>query len=101
MLRNAETKSCSLTTSSPVAVNSTCAGEVVPQYGQISACLAGFQSASAPQAGDEKFLGAAASGMAIICYQPTLGGVIWPRGGGRGKKQKRRDCCPWETRPRR
>ena len=50
-LRKAVTRSSSLMTSTPAASNSTWAGEVVPQNGQTSACLSGFQFASAPQAG--------------------------------------------------
>src|SRR6266571_8554840 len=57
------TKSCSLMTSSPVAVSSTCAGEVVPQNGQTSAFLPGFHCASPPQAGQENFFWAVASGI--------------------------------------
>ena len=65
MPRNAATRSCSLMTCSPAAVSSTCAGEVVPQNGQTSACLAGFHSASAPHAGQENFFWAVASGIGL------------------------------------
>ena len=34
---------------------SSFAGDTVPQNGQTSACLAGFHTASAPQAGHENF----------------------------------------------
>src|SRR5207302_3080354 len=57
---------------------------------QISACLAGFQSASAPQAGHENFLRATASGMAIIRYQPTSGGSICRLRRGKEKTRQRR-----------
>ncbi len=51
MPRSAATRSCS--TIAPVA--SILAGEIVPQNGQTSACRAGFQTASAPQAGQANF----------------------------------------------
>src|SRR6185503_17466670 len=51
MPRSAATRSCS--TTAPVA--SIVAGEVVPQNGLTSACRAGFQTASAPQAGQANF----------------------------------------------
>src|SRR6185312_3180809 len=66
MLRKAEARSCSLTVSSPVALNSICAGDVAPQYGQMSACLAGFHCASPPQAGQESFFLAVASGIVRV-----------------------------------
>ena len=53
MPRSAVTRSCSIIFSSPVAVNSACAGEVVPQNGQISNFFAGSQRASPPQDGHE------------------------------------------------
>src|SRR5271156_6114518 len=62
MPRRAATKSCSTITSSPVAVNCACAGEVVPQNGQTSAFLAGFHCASPPHAGQENFFWARTSG---------------------------------------
>src|ERR1051325_3803206 len=65
MPRIAATRSCSLMTCSPAALSSTCAGEVVPQNGQTSDCLAGFHSAAAPHAGQENFFWAMASGMGI------------------------------------
>ncbi len=78
MPRNAATKSCSLTIfSSPVAVSSTCAGEIVPQNGQTSDFLAGFHAASAPQAGQENFFWAMAwligGGWSGIGFQITNG----------------------------
>src|SRR6266516_6711741 len=63
MPRNDATRSCSTMTSSPVAVSSTCAGDVVPQNGQTSAFLVGFHCASPPQAGQENFSWAVASGI--------------------------------------
>jgi hypothetical protein len=55
MLRNAVARSCSTITSWPAASSSTCAGEVVPQNGQTNSFLAGFQTASPPQDGQENF----------------------------------------------
>src|SRR6185503_5320677 len=63
MPRNAVTRSCSTMMVSPVAVNSVCAGDVVPQNGQTSSFLAGFHCASAPHAGHENFFWAVASGI--------------------------------------
>ena len=40
---------------SPAQVELTATGEVAPQYGQMSACCAGFHCASPPQAGQENF----------------------------------------------
>src|SRR6478736_10338621 len=42
-------------TVSPPGSSSSSAGEVTPQYGHTSADLAGFHSASPPQAGQENF----------------------------------------------
>jgi hypothetical protein len=47
----------------PPVPASSFAGEVVPQNGQTSACLAGFQIASAPHAGQANFSRASSSGM--------------------------------------
>src|SRR5215831_1321171 len=55
MPRNAATRSCSTMTCWPLAVSCAEAGEVLPQKGQTSACLAGFHCASPPQAGHENF----------------------------------------------
>src|SRR5207342_3208376 len=50
MARNATTRSCStMTVAAPRC--SSVAGDSVPQNGQIRRCLAGFQCASAPHAG--------------------------------------------------
>jgi len=43
-----------MNTPSPLSASSF-AGDTVPQNGQTSACLAGFHTASAPQAGHENF----------------------------------------------
>jgi hypothetical protein len=61
MPRKAATRSCSTTCSSPAALSSACAGEVVPQKGQTNNFLAGFHCASPPQDGQENFLFAVAS----------------------------------------
>ena len=54
MPRIAAARSCStITVSAPTVFSS--AGDSVPQNGQMSACLAGFQLASAPQAGQLNF----------------------------------------------
>src|ERR1039457_488288 len=63
MPRNAAARSCSTTCSSPVAVSSACAGDVVPQNGQMSSFLAGFHCASPPHDGQENFFLAVASGI--------------------------------------
>ena len=62
MPRSAATKSCSTIRVSPVELNCSCAGETVPQQGQTSAFCAGLHLASAPQAGQENFFWATASG---------------------------------------
>src|SRR5215470_3002770 len=62
MPRSAATRSCS--TILPVSLSSF-AGETVQQNGHISACLPGFQTASAPQAGQEYFCCAATSGAGV------------------------------------
>ena len=46
--RSAAARSCS---TMPPVVTSSLAGDSVPQNGQISFCLAGFQTACPPQAG--------------------------------------------------
>ena len=60
-LRSAVTRSCSLTIT-PCGL--TCMGEVVPQAGHTSACLAAFHSALAPQAGQGNLCWLIRSGMA-------------------------------------
>src|SRR5476651_2608709 len=60
MPRRAATRSCS--TIAPVSASSL-AGDVVPQNGQTSACLAGFHTASAPHAGQANFCWASSSAM--------------------------------------
>ena len=54
MARSAAARSCSTMTVSAPRVCSV-AGDSTPQNGQISACFAGFQFASAPQAGQWNF----------------------------------------------
>ena len=61
MARSAAARSCStISVSAPRVVS--VAGDSVPQNGQMSACLAGFQFASAPQAGQWNFWRADAIG---------------------------------------
>ena len=67
-------------TSSPAAVSSACAGETVPQKGQTSAFLAGFHCASPPQAGQENFFWAVASGMVSGCLSGLADKIASTRG---------------------
>src|SRR3954468_11422572 len=71
MPRIASARSCStMTVSAPTFFSS--AGDSVPQNGQMSACLAGFQFASAPHAGQLNFCRADATCSLTARSAPSL-----------------------------